>query len=164
MMDPELREALGSMHATLSNVAADSRTAAAGVAEVRADLAKQKYELEMLKSFVHGSNPPPPPPLPGEPRDSQPSLSDYIEDRAGEVAKKIVSDELVELRALRVETRQQSKALGIGVEGFKWLRTREGRTFVAALAGLIFAIASVVGAARAVAVAAPHVENTEKAR
>ena len=143
-MEERLAGALREIHGLLAPIGADARASRDGVAEVRSVVAKMRYDVDMLTSYVHSKPPPPPPEGELPTRVALPSLSDHIREVAGGV----VSEELRELRALRQETRAQSVVMGIGVTGFKWLMTREGRTFAAACAALMFAVATVIGGAR----------------
>ena len=143
-MDPELRQAFAGLYAQMADVAKDVRAAAQVGVETKKSHEALAYRFGMLESYVHGSTPPPPPDA-GNGR--TPTLDDEIEAKV----KGVVSAELLELRALRRETRDQSKARGIGVVGFKWLMTREGRTVSAAFATLLCAIAAVIGACRVAA-------------
>ena len=59
-MDQELREAFASLSAQMSGVDANAREAASRSRETAAAVSRLTGDVEMLKSKVFGSNPPPP--------------------------------------------------------------------------------------------------------
>lgn len=145
-MDNELREAFATLSGQLSDIATEARAAHA-IGKLNA------HELASLKSYVYGSSPPPPPP-PGAP--PPPPLDEQVTKATARASSASLDVEELRGHLLRVEStverietqnKEQSKALGIGVQGFRWLTTtREGRSLVAAFAALVFAASSCIGA------------------
>lgn len=108
----------------------------------RAESQTTGLELESLKGQVIGA-------LAAQSKGFEARLNTALESQNAELA------------TIRKETLKQSTALGIGVQGFQWLRTREGKAVASAFAAFLFALAALVGGARSVAaVAAPLPAST----
>jgi hypothetical protein len=137
-VDDELRKAFDNVLGELSKLDRSQRATTTAVS----DLAESHARLER---YVYGGSTPPP---------GAASIPDALEAAgadATETSLEVASFKgqvIGALAAIRRELAPQSQALGIGVHGLRWLRTREGRTVAAAFAALLFALASLVGGAR----------------
>ena len=143
--DEELRGILRGVTDQISDVAREGR-------ETNRLVRDTARGLDELRRYVYGSSPPPPGSIGSQFRDAFQSASDASDAAAG--AQDDLADfkgrVMRELGAIRKELAPQSKALGIGVTGMRWLSTREGRTLSAAVAALCFALAAAVGASRTI--------------
>lgn len=151
-VDPELRDAFTALSGQIAGVATIARGAEAAARQTAGELAQ-------LRAYVYGSKPPPPAP-PADPDatldPNAPPPPAAMVPLARQVADSLVDvDEvrgeldgfrgqvIAALARLEQETKKQSGALGVDVASFwKWLRTREGRMFVAATAAIMMAAAS----------------------
>lgn len=124
-----------------------------------------RRDFGVLWRKVNGSTPPPPGGTPSAPPEEAGAvpLADLAEEahRLGSAASldlaslegAVIAGFSEEARArkelreeIMTELQKQSTALGIGVRGlFAFLRTREGRSFVAALATVVAALAGILG-------------------